>query len=258
MLPRRPFYQFTPQDDEVWQLLYSRQYPRLDGRASQPYYLDGFSALGLHDSPERVPDFATMSQYLQDNVGWELYSTDEIFSEGQTWFEHLWAKQFLISEYIREKDSLDYTPLPDIFHDTFGHLPLMANKRYADLVHRYSRAMLDCAKSKRKGLGAIWWYTIEFGLIREDGTVKALGAGLMSSYGELDHAFTDNVQRLPFDPVEIAKLDHSPHSYHEKLFILEDFDQLEEFVEYWIRTDKGVDDGLTAAEVLSRAADAML
>src|SRR5690606_2389417 len=143
---------------------------------------------------------------------WELVSTDVQYSDGQTWFEHLVRKEFLITEYIRDQSSLDYTPLPDIYHDAFVHLPLMAHRHYADLVYRYAQLMLACRKEDRKPLGSIWWYTIEFGIIKEDDELKAFGAGLMSSYEELEVAFSDRVERLPFDPATIGPVAPSPHA----------------------------------------------
>lgn len=237
MLERRPFFHFSETDHEVWRLLYARQYPFVKEMMSQPYYLHGLETLGI--TGEVIPDFAKVSQRLQDLVGWELFSTDEVFSDGQTWFEHLSVKQFLISEYIRDKTDLDYTPLPDIFHDAFGHLPLMATRQYTDLVYRYSYAMLECAPEKRKGLGSIWWYTIEFGMIEEDGKIKGLGAGLASSHGELEYAFSGKVELAPFNPEEIAQVKPSPHAYHNKLWVLESFEQLEAFVDDWVTQGKG-------------------
>src|SRR5215207_1606919 len=121
LLPRRPFHKFTEQDKEVWRILYERQYPNVSEQMSQTYWVEPMHDLGI---TAEMPDFEQLSKKLQHKVGWELYSTEQIFSDGQTWFEHLSNKEFLISEYIRDIDSLDYTPLPDIFHDGFGHLPL--------------------------------------------------------------------------------------------------------------------------------------
>jgi phenylalanine-4-hydroxylase len=208
-------------------MLFERQFPYAQQYACQ-MYLEGHKKLEL--VPERLPDFAELNERFQDLVGWELVSTDIQYSSGQDWFEHLAKKEFLVTEYIRERDTLDYTPLPDIWHDTFGHLPMMANKAYADLVHEYAQLMLQFSKEDRKGLGSIWWYTIEFGLIRENGALKAFGAGLFSSYEELQVTFTDKMRKLPFNPATMAPVEPSPHHIHDKLWILDSFDQLREFV----------------------------
>lgn len=224
---RRPFYVFDDYQNGTWTILFERAMPRVRRRASR-LYLEGQRNLGL--TPEHIPNFEQMNEWFKENVGWELVSTDVQYSDGQTWFEHLVRREFLITEYIRERDSLDYTPLPDIFHDAFGHLPWMSHRWYADLVLDFARVMLAADPEDRPGLGSIWWYTIEFGLIREDGEVKAFGAGLMSSYEEIEVAFSDRVERLPFDPQTIAPVKPSPHELHKKLWILDSVEQLEDFV----------------------------
>lgn len=225
---KRPFYEWNDDQNEIWNLLYTRQWPRIKERTCA-WYQQGHEALGL--TAERIPEGAELDRIFQERTGWELVSTDVQYSDGQSWFEHLTERQFLITEYIREKDSLDYTPLPDIFHDAFGHLPMQVNKRYADLTESYAHLMLDCPPDMRPGLGSIWWYTIEFGLIKEGGEIKAFGTGLMSSYGEFDLAFSDKMERRPFNPVDIAQHKPSPHEMHKILWVMEDFEQLEEFVE---------------------------
>lgn len=237
MLERRPFFTFAEKDHEVWRALYTRQHPHVLEYASEAHYLSGLTNLNI--TADRIPDFEKMNVTLQERTGWELFSTEEVYSDGQTWFEHLCQKQFLISEYIRDMADLDYTPLPDIFHDAFGHLPLMSNKRYADLVHRWSFAMLDTTGEARRKLGSIWWYTIEFGLIEEDGKIKSFGAGLASSFGELKHALSGAVKLSPFDPDAAGAVAPSPHEFHKELWILESFEQLESFLDDWIREGKG-------------------
>ncbi len=223
---QRPFYNWTEQDDHVWSLLYSRQWPRIKDRTCQ-WYQAGHEQLGL--TVDRVPRGDTLAPHFE-NIGWNLVSTDVQYSDGQDWFEHLADREFLITEYIRAEDSLDYTPLPDIFHDVFGHLPMQVHQRYADLTEQYAHLMLECPPDVRPGLGSIWWYTIEFGLIKEAGEIKAFGTGLMSSCGEFDKAFTDAMIKRPFNPMDIAQHEPSPHEMHKILWVLEDFEQLEEFV----------------------------
>ena len=159
---RRPFKPFAPADDRIWSMLWDKQIANCRQHASS-LWLDGLDLLGL--DPARIPDFEALSRRLHELSGWELVSTDVIFSDGQTWFEHLARRQFLITEYIRDEKDLLYTPLPDIWHDSFGHLPLMANPRYADYVEHFAHVALRYGKEERKSLGSLWWYTIEFGFI---------------------------------------------------------------------------------------------
>lgn len=231
MTQRRPFYTFSETQNAVWRRLYAKQLPRVQRHASR-IWLEGLNKLAL--DPNRIPDFAQLNQRFQDLVDWELVSTDVQFSDGQEWFEHLARREFLITEYIRDEKDIDYTPLPDIWHDAFGHLPLMANQHYADYVQRFAEYALLFDKEDRKSLGSLWWYTIEFGFMLEDGQMKAFGAGLMSSPGELDHALSDAVARVPYSLEAFETLDPSPRAMHNKLFILESFEQLEQSVVDWV------------------------
>jgi len=224
---KRPFYQWSPAQNEVWRTLYDRQWYRVQDR-THSWHLDGHKILGI--TSDKIPEGESLSQIFQKQIDWELISTDVQYSDGQSWFEHLSKRQFLITEYIRDMDSLDYTPLPDIFHDVFGHLPVQINQRYADLTQTYANLMLQCPPDARQGLGSIWWYSIEFGLMKEQGELKAFGTGLMSSYGEFDLAFSDKMERRPFDPEDIAQHKPSPHEMHKILWVMENFEQLEEFV----------------------------
>lgn len=228
---RRPFKVFSAEEDAVWQALWAKQIDEVHKHGTR-MFLEGLEILEL--SPDRVPDFAAMNEQFKALVGWELVSTDVIFSDGQSWFEHLARRQFLITEYIRDPKDLDYTPLPDIWHDTFGHLPFMVNQRYADYIERFAHHALKFSSEERRSLGSMWWYTIEFGFMREGGEVKAFGTGLMSSPGELQNALSDKVQKVPYSLEAFEKVDPSPHAMHDTLFILDSMEQLEQSVEDWV------------------------
>lgn len=228
---RRPFKQFTRVDDEIWRRLYERQWPQVS-RHAHSLFFDGWEKLNL--SNDHVPDFTEVNERLKALVGWELVSTDVQYSSGQDWFEALARKEFLITEYIRDLDTLDYTPLPDIWHDAFGHLPFMANPRYADYVHRFALTAIQYPVERRFGLGSLWWYSIEFGFMRENGEIKAFGAGLMSGYTELHRAYAGLIPLKPYDLHEITHIAPSPHEYHDRMFVFDSFDQLEQAVDDWV------------------------
>jgi len=227
---KRPFKRFSEAESEVWRVMYQRQWPQTQQRATR-LWLEGVKKIGLR--ADHIPDFAEMNERFKALIGWELVSTDVQYSSGQDWFEALARKEFLITEYIRDRHDLDYTPLPDIFHDAFGHLPFMANQCYADYIHRFALAAIQYTPEERKSLGSLWWYTIEFGFIREDGDLKALGAGLMSSVAELKRAYSHQVQRVPYSLEDFERIDPSPHQFHHRLFILDSYDQLENSLDDW-------------------------
>ena len=237
-MTKRPFYKFTPEDDHIWALLYDKLYPEVQKHA-HPLYLEGLDKLNI--TADRVPDFDVMNQQLMESVGWELLSTDVQYTDGQTWFEHLAERKFLITEYIRPLDSLDYTPLPDIWHDTFGHLPFMVHQDYADYLQMFGQRAIEFTIDQRTvgGLGSLWWYSVEFGLMNVGDDLKAFGAGLMSSYDELQRAMNGVVEIVPYSIDVTGKTTPSPHEMHTKLFLIEDTNQLHTVLDDWCRMMHG-------------------
>lgn len=229
-MTNRPFYKFDAEADKVWAALWKRQYPECQ-KYAHSMWIEGLEKLNMPS--DRVPDFEEMSKQLQDEVGWTLVSTDVQYSSGQDWFEALARKEFLITEYVRTMDVLDYTPLPDIWHDAFGHLPFMIHQDYADYVHEWALKAVQFTPEMRKGLGSIWWYAIEFGLMKEEGELKAFGAGLLSGYTELQHVMTGTVNASEFDMSRVTNIPPSPHEFHEEMFIFENFQQLQEILKQW-------------------------
>ena len=195
MSTKLPFHRFTTDDNITWRQLYERQFPQTQTRGTT-LFAEGAKKLGL--TPEHIPDFETLNQWFMTNVGWKLVSTPVQYSNGQDWFEALARKEFLITEYMRDRSDLEYTPLPDIWHDTFGHLPFMAHQWYADYIYQFALHAVKYTPAERISLGSLWWYTIEFGMVYENGELKALGAGLMSSHAELERAFSKEVRLIPY------------------------------------------------------------
>lgn len=230
-MSKRAFFTFPEQAHQTWRMLCDRQWDLAHQHACK-MWVDGVEIIGL--SHDHIPDFEAMSNLFQERVGWELVSTDVQFSDGQDWFEHLYDRKFLITEYIRDVEDLDYTPLPDIWHDAFGHLPFLAHQRYADYLQRFAGYALQFSKEERKSLGSMWWYMIEFGLMREGDGLKALGAGLMSSHAEMNSAFSDVPQKLPYSLEAFEAISPSPHEMHKTFFIVDDFGQVERAVDDWV------------------------
>ena len=229
-MEQRPFYKFDKTADEIWAKLYAKQIEPCKQHA-HPTWIEGLDKLNI--APDRVPDFEAMNEIFKAEVGWELVSTDVQYSDGQDWFENLAEKRFLITEYIRPMDALDYTPLPDIWHDTFGHLPWMINQEYADYVHDFALKSIQFDKEDRHGFGSLWWYSIEFGLMKHEGEVKCFGAGLMSSYAEMQRAMDGTVTQQPFTLERMDVVDPSPHEYHTEMFLFDSFEHLRQSTNGW-------------------------
>ncbi|HEX7017835.1 MAG TPA: hypothetical protein VF209_02925 [Patescibacteria group bacterium] len=226
----RPFKTWNHTEQETWRRLATRQLINAEGKLSR-HFFSGIKE--LHIEADQIPDFDHLKKVLQQKTGWSLMSTELGYADGQTWFETLQKKHFMVTEYIRPLDSLDYTPMPDMFHDTFGHLPFLVNKDISRIITKFTATILKCSPAQRKKLGHIWWYTIEFGLIKENGEVKAWGAGLASSFGELNRVFAGETLLEKFSPEVVGATPNSPHKFHDKLFVLDSFAQLETIVDNW-------------------------
>lgn len=227
------FKKFSEEENQVWSTLCKRQLENLKGKASK-IREEGWKKLSMET--DRVPDFEKLNKKLGKLSGWEIVMTNIQYEESNPWVEALNNKKFRVTDYIRRKDSLNYTPLPDIFHDVFGHIPFFAIPQYARIVHKFGVAMQKAKTEKEKDkITNNWWYGFEFSLIRENGEIKALGTGLMSSAEELKNALSDKVKKLPYDGEVVGNTSKSPHEMHTQLFVLESLDQLEEVVNKWLK-----------------------
>lgn len=226
----RPFKQWSEEEHQTWAKLAKRQIKNVEGKVSNKFF-EGIKKLDL--TVERIPDGNMLKKNLAKATGWKLVSTNLEYADGQSWFEALKRKEFFVTEYLRPVNSLDYTPKPDAFHDIFGHLPYVADVQISRIIEKFTDLMLSLPVESRKKLGHLWWYTIEFGFVREDGELKAFGAGLASSFGELNKAFSDLSAVRPFDIDVIVQTSESPSTYHTQYFVLDSFEQLENILDTW-------------------------
>ena len=179
---------YSAADHNTWKTLYNRQLETLKARVCEEY-LAGLKT--LHLVADTVPDFAQMNKHLRAATGWEVLAVPGLIAS-KPFFSMLANRQFPAGTFIRTPEQLDYLEEPDIFHDVFGHIPLLSNPAYANYMQEYGRAGLAALEHKGiKFLARLNWYTIEFGLIKNNGEVKAYGAGIMSSYGEAKYLFND-------------------------------------------------------------------
>jgi phenylalanine-4-hydroxylase len=179
---------YTPQDHATWKTLFERQTDILNGKACHEYFT-GLKTLGIN--ADGVPDFDKMNKNLRAATGWEVVAVPGLIPS-KPFFSMLANRQFPSGNFIRTPEQLDYLEEPDIFHDVFGHVPLLTNPAYADYMHAYGLAG-DAAIANKgvKYLARLNWYTIEFGLIKNDGDIKIYGAGIVSSFGEARYALDD-------------------------------------------------------------------
>lgn len=214
---------YTEEEHAVWGLLYQRRMERLATTGSH-LFLEGAARIGLR--PDRVPDLAEVNRRLSMRTGWAAVPVSG-FLPARDFFACLAQRRFPTTVTVRPRRQLDYLPEPDIFHDVFGHVPLHAQPVFADWLQRFGTAACD-AESERQteAMARLFWFTVEFGLIRESGRTKVYGSGLISSHQDADNALGPGCERRPFmldavlaQPFQIDRL-------QEVLFVLDSFDQL--------------------------------
>jgi len=216
---------YTPEQHAVWAELVCRRRPQIDAYACRAY-LEGYEILGLED--DRLPNLRAVTARLKPRTGWSSTPVSG-FLPSDAFFEMLDARMFPTTTWLRSRDSLEYTPEPDIFHDVFGHVPMHTHPVFADFLQHYGSV---CAKIKDKDtlerLGRLFWYTVEFGLIREGGNIKIYGSGVVSSHGECTNVIEGGCEVRQFSLEEVLNTPVKVDRIHSRLFAIDSFDQIYE------------------------------
>ncbi|WP_144096603.1 phenylalanine 4-monooxygenase [Croceicoccus sediminis] len=214
---------YTPEEHDRWRRLYARQ-SELAKAYAAPQFLDGLARL---DCSYGIPRFEYANMVLKEATGWQLVAVPG-FIPDEVFFDHLAARRFPVTRWIREEHELDYLVEPDIFHDFFGHVPMLLDPSVADFLEAYGKAgRRAMAMGALDMLARIYWYTIEFGLIDGKKGLKAFGAGIVSSAGETVFSVTDpDVLRLRFDPERIMKTAYRIDDFQTNYFVLDSMEQL--------------------------------
>jgi phenylalanine-4-hydroxylase len=199
---------YSEEEQNIWRLVATRL-EELQARRASPFYLEAKKQLGI--STERIPQLSEMNRRLKHLTNFRLAPIEGLV-ETRAFLSWLSYRTMLCTQYIRHASRPEYTPEPDIVHEAIGHIPNFTNPDFADFSQFIGHGARIATDEQLEELGRLYWFTVEFGLIEEDGEIKAFGAGLLSSYGELEHAFTDNVERRPFDLQEVI---NQPYDYSE-------------------------------------------
>jgi phenylalanine-4-hydroxylase len=222
-IPQR-WCDYTSAQHAVWDRLYHRQVAQLAGRVA-PVFLEGLARLGM-ERPG-IPDFEQLSARLQKATGWSVVAVPGLVPDA-VFFEHLSRRRFVAGRFIRTPEQLDYLQEPDIFHDVFGHVPLLAHPVFADYMQAYGQGGL-----RALGFGAIhklarlYWYTVEFGLIREGDDLRIYGAGIVSSHGETRYALEDpKPLRIGFNLPRVLRTRYEIDRFQQNYFVIDSFDAL--------------------------------
>ena len=215
----RPSY--PEEDDRNWGFLFERQMTMLPGRAGAAY-LRGVHTLGM--TAERIPALADLSAALERTGGWKVARIPGLLHE-RDFFTLLSRRLFPSTDYIRGSSELDYTPAPDLFHDIFGHMPMLTEPAFADFYQLFGQAALSAEGVDRQSLERLHWFAVEFGLIRDPDEIRIFGAGVLSSKDEVLHAL-EHAEQRPFSIDAVIGQDYEVWHLQPVLFVLESFDQL--------------------------------
>ena len=210
------WHHFTAEEHGVWNSLFARQVPYLGARIVTPF-LEGIPKLGL-DEPG-IPDLDRLNERLARLTGWHCVSVPGLVPD-DAFFAMLAERRFPIGNFIRSADSLDYLEEPDCFHDIFGHVPLLAHEPVARLMQAMGRlGVAAIAAGLGDMISRLYWHTVEFGLAREGGEVKILGAGLASSFGEAHFALEADVPRPRFTLRDAAATGYRSDAFQPLYFV---------------------------------------
>ncbi len=215
---------YSVENQETWMTMFDRQMIFLKDNASKTY-LDGASLINLRR--DRIPPLAEINSRLHPLTKWQSRAVPG-YLPPKAFFACLARREFPTTIVIRPKQSIDYLPEPDIFHDIFGHVPLHADPVFADFLQTYGKAALEATdENDVERLARLFWFTVEFGLIKESGRIKVYGSGLISSPGECTHSLeSPEVDRRPFDLDRVCDTAFEIDHYQPILYVLESFDQL--------------------------------
>ena len=211
---------YAAEDQAVWRLLVERQ-TALARQFACKEFLQGLETLGIGNS---IPDFEAVNARLEPLTGWKVVGVPGLIPDA-VFYDHLAHRRFPVTVWIRTRAELDYLVEPDLFHDFFGHVPLLSNPVFADYMQRYGPRAME-AGAHIDLLARLYWYTVEFGLIRTKDGLKIYGAGILSSAKEVGHAIEGDVERLPFEAAKVMRRPYEIDKLQNTYFVLDDFRQL--------------------------------
>lgn len=215
---------YTAEEHATWDTLFARQIAMLPGRVS-PEFIDGLDVLRL--SKPGIPDFDELSERLMKATGWQVVAVPGLVPD-DVFFDHLANRRFVSGNFIRRPDQLDYLQEPDVFHDVFGHVPLLANPVFADYMQAYGQGgQRAAAMGAINRLSRLYWYTVEFGLVRAGDGLALYGAGIVSSRSESIFALDDaSPNRIAFDLKRVMRTRYRIDDFQQSYFVIDSFEDL--------------------------------
>lgn len=218
------YSKYTPEDFKVWKTLFERQMKILPRLASQSY-LDAIDVVNFR--ADKIPDFQELNAILRDESAWQLRVVPNIIPN-EEFFPLLSKKTFSATTWLRKMSQLDYLDEPDMFHDVFGHVPLLSNPTFCSFFKGLAEIAMKYINDSEaiEMIGRMYWFTIEFGLIRENNVLKIYGAGILSSHGETRFSLSEEPEHLEFDVATVLEQEYDNMKIQDKYFVIESFEQL--------------------------------
>ncbi len=214
---------WTDEENQIWSELYDRQITLLPGRACQQY-MDGIELLGM--PTDRIPQLKDIDEVLLKTTGWRTAEVPALINFTK-FFTLLANKQFPVATFIRSREEFDYLQEPDIFHEVFGHCPLLTNEAFAHFTHTYGKLGLAASKEDRVYLARLYWFTVEFGLLKTQDGLRIYGGGILSSPGETRYALESTAaQRQDLTPLDVLRTPYRIDIMQPLYYVLEQFDDL--------------------------------
>jgi phenylalanine-4-hydroxylase len=226
---------YNEDEQGIWRHVATRL-EELHQKHASPFYLTAKRDLGI--STERIPQLTEMNRRLKELTNFRLAPVEGLV-DTRAFLSWLSWRTMLSTQYIRHHSRPEYTPEPDIVHEAIGHIPMFTNPNFADYSQFIGHGARIATDEQIEELGRLYWFTVEFGLVEDKGDVKAYGAGLLSSFGELEHAFSDKVERRPFDLEQVIKHDFTYSDMQPVLYVIPSYAELKEVTRNYISRFKG-------------------
>jgi phenylalanine-4-hydroxylase len=224
--------EYNSREQRVWRYV-AEELEELQQKYASPFYLRAKKDLGI--TTEKIPQLSEMNRRLKELTGFRLAPIEGLV-ETRGFLSFLSYRTMLCTQYIRHHSEPAYTPEPDIVHEAIGHIPMFTNPNFADYSQLVGHGARIASDKQLEELGRLYWFTIEFGLVEHEGDIKAYGAGLLSSFGELEHAFSDKVERRKFDLEEVINQDYSYSDMQKLLYVIPSYAELKEVTRKYIES----------------------
>ncbi len=229
-----PVPAYSDEEHGTWGILIDNQWQVLPGRACNEH-MEGLARVNFPRT--KIPRLIDISDAVESVTGWKLMRVDGLVPDKE--FFHLLAERiFPSTDFIRARSEVGYTPAPDMFHDLMGHVPLLTNPRFTAFFEKFGRAGVKAFETNHPGtkmLPRIYWYTVEFGLIRNPEGLRIYGAGIVSSPNETLYSLSEKTQKIPFRIEDVAEKPYDIWRMQDELFVIDSFDQLEREFDRWAR-----------------------